>query len=320
MDLLSLVLTLRPLRQPAPDRPLSSWWGRAAHALLLNVVRQYNPSLAESLHDNTQGQNLQSAIENPKIENSIRPFTVSTLIGRFSGGSLDQERPYTLRLTAFSQPVADILMAAALSGPLSAGSTIELDYLPFQVEAIQPPLAPSPTSNPQSAIENLQSKIENPQPPIENSSSPWAAYNTYQELAAPLLLTRQAAPRQVTLSFTSPTTFKSGGMHVPVPLPGLTFGSLLDRWNAYAPICFPPEARRYAEECLAISRYKLSSRSALVKRGGQRIGGVGEVTYTSLNYDLYWMSVIGVLAAFALFCGVGAGASMGLGQCRVIVD
>lgn len=287
MDLLSLVLTLKALPAGDPTRPLPPWWGRAAHALLLNVTAQYQPALADALHEPPQ------ADADGANENAVRPFTASTLMGRFPQGTLDPQQPYTLRLTAFRQELAELLWQAATSGPLAPGATVELDYQPFRVEAAQP---------------------------LGEHTSPWAASNSYQELAAPLLLARQAAPRQVSLSFTSPTSFKSGGMHMPVPLPGLTFGSLLDRWNAYAPIRFPAEVRRYAEECLAISRYKLSSRVAPVKSRGQRIGGVGEVTYTSLNYDRYWMSIIGTLAAFAIYSGVGAGASMGLGQCRQEVN
>lgn len=40
----------------------------------------------------------------------------------------------------------------------------------------------------------------------------------------------------------------------------------------------------------------------------------------AVNHDRYWLSVINLLADFALFAGVGAGTSMGLGQCRRIAD
>jgi CRISPR-associated endoribonuclease Cas6 len=149
-------------------------------------------------------------------------------------------------------------------------------------------------------------------------NSPWSGTSSFQELSAPFLLAKQAAPRRLTLQFTAPTTFKSGGRHIPIPLPGLVFGSLLDKWNAFAPVTFPPEARRFAEECLAVSKYRLSSRRVPVKSGGLRMGAVGEITYTSINYDRYWMSVMAVLAAYAIYSGVGAGATMGLGQCREI--
>lgn len=283
MDLLSLVISLAPLQAQPPETPLPRWWGRAAHALLLNTVRRYDEKLAQTLHE----------------EQGPRPFTASTLMGRFPAGSLDPGRSYTLRLTAIQPELVEILLRAAMpGGPLSVGATIELDYHPFRILALQP--------NPQSALPDAQ--------------SPWSALVSYQALSAPYLLAKVAPPRRISLQFTSPTSFKSGGMHLPLPLPELVFNSLLERWNAYAPVVFPPEARRYAAECLAVSRFKLSSRATPVKSGGMRLGAVGEVAYISLNYDRYWMSLMTVLAEFALFSGVGAGVSMGLGQCRRVAD
>lgn len=318
MDLLSLVISLKPLKPAPPDAPLPLWWGRAAHALLLNVARRYDEKLAESLH-NEQGP---------------RPFTASTLMGRFPGGGFDAERPYTLRLTAIQSELVEILLDAVQpGGPLAVGAEIELDYHPFRILALQPSnliadfefsISKSPIRNPQSPPPNPQSSILNPQSAIPNSQSAirdpqslWASLTSYQELSAPYLLAKLTPPRRITFQFTSPTSFKSGGKHIPLPLPELVFNSLLERWNAYAPVIFPEETRRYAAECLALSRYKLSSRATPVKSLGMRVGGVGEATFSSLNYDRYWMSVISVLARFALFCGVGAGVSMGLGQCRL---
>jgi CRISPR-associated endoribonuclease Cas6 len=308
MDLLSLLLTLRPLTPPDPTRMLPAWWGRAAHSLLLDVVRQSDPPLAEALHEAPSGEN-QAGLDGPAASlPAIRPFTVSSLLGRFPHGALDPALTYTLRLTAFQKDVAAILSQAAQTGPLAPGAALDLDYLPFRIE--QNSLASS-IPNPQSSIENSQTAIPHPQ-------SYWSASTTYADLSAALLLAKTPAPRRISLLFTSPTTFKSGGKHVPVPLPELVFGSLLERWNAYAPIAFPPETRRYAAECLAVSAYQLSTRPVPMKSGGLRVGAVGEITYTSVNYDRYWMSVAGVLAAFALFSGVGAGTSMGLGQCRQV--
>lgn len=293
-ELLSLVLSLAPQPAPAPaDREAPLWWARAAHALLLDVVRRENDVLADSLHEPPP-----RAGENPSPENTLRPFTVSTLMGRFDRAAPRADQTYLLRLTSFHEEVTRILWQAAQAGRLAPGAVIELDYLPFLITAVQP----------------------SAQPPADQPASAWAGYTSYAELSAAYLLAKVDPPRRVKLVFTSPTTFKSGGMHVPVPLPGLVFGSLLDRWNAYAPVTFPPEVKRYAESCLAISQYQLSSRPVPMKSGGLRMGGVGEVTYTTLNYDRYWMSVIAVLARFARYSGVGAGAAGGLGQCREADD
>jgi CRISPR-associated endoribonuclease Cas6 len=294
MDLLSLVLTLKPLNPPQNPPAAPAWWGRAAHALLLNTVRQVDENLAADLHSATgEGQ------EAPQASgNAVRPFTTSTLMGHFNKGTLDPQSTYGLRLTAFRADLATILETASTNGMLAAGQTIELDYQPFEVLSVQP----------------IQ------QPAEAGSSSPWAGSNSYQDLSAPYLLAKIPAPKRISLQFTSPTTFKSGGRHVPVPLPGLVFGSLLERWNAWSPVSFPVETRRYAEECLAISKFDLETRPVPQKSRGLRVGAVGSISYTTINHDRYWMSVLAVLAHFSLFCGVGAGASAGLGQCRMLPE
>ncbi len=300
MDLISLVLHLRPSKAPAPETVLPSWWGRAAHALLLAVVRQVDDRLAADLHMNTQAE----------ASNLVRPFTASSLTGRFVKGALDPAEIYTLRLTAFRPDVAGVLYTAADSGALAPGRTVELDYIPFEVVSVQPVLQGSQPSS-----QDKRSLVV-----VPVLARGWAAFSSYQDLSAPFLLAKQAAPRRVNMQFSSPTTFKSGGMHVPIPLPELVFGSLLERWNAYAPISFPVEVRRYAVECLAISKYVLETRPVPTKSGGLRVGAVGRISYTALNYDQYWMSVIATLTAFSLFAGVGAGTSSGLGQARATYD
>lgn len=280
MDLISLSLTLRPLR--LSETPIPVWWGRAAHALLLHAIEQVDPALSASLHGETLSE--EGTVSDPPAPKSgLRPVTASNLVGRFQHGELDLNGVYTLRFTAFEPAAAAALHHSAQAGVLAPGQAIELDYLPFQIESAHTGTA------------------------------------TYHELAASRLVPgEQPPPRRIALKFASPTTFKSGGKHVPVPLPDLVFGSLLERWNAFAPIAFPAEVRRYAAECLAISRYALSTRAIPLKGFALRVGAVGEATYTSLNYDRYWMSVLSALAAFAAYAGVGAGTAMGLGQVKEI--
>jgi len=274
IDLISLVLTLRPRQPEAAPNPLPPWWGRAAHALLLDLVRQVDPPLSESLHD----------------ESALRPFTASTLMGRFPDGRFEPQGSYLLRLTALQANLAAILCQAAYpGGALAPGAALELDYIPFEVTAAE-----------------------------WQGVSPWSGQTTYQELGAAYLLAKEPPPRRFQFQLTSPTTFKSGGKHLPMPLPELLFGSLLERWNSFATIGFPDETRRYAAECLAITRFDLETRPTPSKGRGLRVGAVGSIAFTSLNYDRYWMSVLAALAEFGRYAGVGAGASQGLGQCRVV--
>lgn len=286
-DLVSLVLTLQPVVDQPVERELPRWWGRAVHALLLKVIEAVAGTLPEEMHEETGGGS------------SPRPFTASTLLGYSARRGLEMEKTYAIRLTAYHRKAAaPLLKAVEVDGMLAPGAVVELDGLPFQVQAAD---------------------WGNGDPSGSGEENPWAAVGTYAELGAPYLLGTRRLPRQVHLQFSSPTSFKSGGRHVPIPMPGLVFGSLLDRWNAYAHLAFPAEVKRYAEECLAVSRLDLSSRGVPGKGGSVRVGGIGEMRYTTLNEDRYWMSVIHTLAAFARFAGVGAGTSYGMGQCRTLI-
>ncbi|MCX8063180.1 MAG: hypothetical protein N3D16_11420, partial [Anaerolineales bacterium] len=76
-ELVSVILPLKPV----PDQQTKevSWWGRAAHALLLRAIQQLNPALAQTLHD----------------EDGLRPFTVSNLLGQFGeNGALKNDQVY----------------------------------------------------------------------------------------------------------------------------------------------------------------------------------------------------------------------------------
>jgi len=145
----------------------------------------------------------------------------------------------------------------------------------------------------------------------------WTGHTTYETLTAATLTGEKPAPA-VTLEFAAPTAFKSREMTMPVPLPGLVFGSLVERWNTFSPVTLSPEMRRFGEEMVAISRYKLESRAVEQKNQALRIGGMGEVSYRSLARDRYWLSVMHMLADFALFSGVGVQTATGMGQVRRI--
>lgn len=222
-------------------------------------------------------------------ESNTRPYTASTLMGHFArDGAPLADGLYTLRFTCLTAELSALLLDFAGA---AVGSSLELDHLPFRVmEAAH-----------------------------ETEKQPWAARTAFSSLGS-RFLPGVDVPRRVGFQFTSPVVFKSGGLSQPLPLPGLVFHSLLERWNTFAPIAFAPELHRFAEECLAVSRFDLESRPVPLKEGGMRIGAVGQVTYTATNPDRFWLGQIHTLAAFAQFSGLGSGTAQGLGQCRVVVD
>ena len=150
------------------------------------------------------------------------------------------------------------------------------------------------------------------------ATNSWTGQSTYEHLAASQLLAGDQLARTVELEFASPTAFHSKGATMPVPLPELVFGSLVDRWNAFSPITLSPEIRRYGEEMMAISRYRLESQALEHKAQSLRIGGVGRVRYAALSGDRYWLGVMQMLADFALYSGVGVQTTMGMGQARKV--
>lgn len=217
-----------------------------------------------------------------------KPLTCSSLLGVQSRGGKVYVRAgeqLALRVTGLAPEVSRALAAALIEAPPDHW---EVDGRPLRVvEAI-----------------------------CDAEKHGWSGQATYEGLAAAQLMQAERLDRQVTLEFASPTSFKSKEMNVPVPLPGLVFGSLVERWNSFSPVVLSPEMRRFGEEVMAISRYRLASQAVESKSGGLRIGGVGTATYRALGGDRYWLGVMHMLAGFALYSGVGVQTATGMGQVR----
>lgn len=217
-----------------------------------------------------------------------KPLTCSDLMGARlapEGKQIQAGASYAVRITALAPAVAVALQRGLVERPPTHWA---LDEHPLRVVQVV----------------------------CDPGEDGWSGQTTYEALAAAQLTRMERPERQVTLDFYSPTFFKSGDMHMPVPLPALVFGNLVDRWNAFSPITLSPEIRRFGEEMVAISRYSLESRSVAFKQGSQRIGGVGRVTYRALGGDRYWLGVLQMLGDFAFYSGVGALTTSGFGQAR----
>ena len=287
MSLTSLILTLRPREETHVPSAL----GRGAHAALLDAVRAVNPDLAQKLHD----------------DENARPFTCSSLMGKRKNGALVPTETFTLRYTALTRELADLLPTLFTPTELGIASHAERSA--------------SPRTRAMTIIGLDAATLVIQSVTMEAAQHPWAANTDYEHLSARWLLAREMPESRVTLHFASPTAFKVGGKIQPFPLPDLVFGSLLAKWNAFAPVTLPDETRRFAAECLAVSRFEISTFAAPFKsEGALKIGAVGTVTYSAINRDRYWLSVINLLADFAQFAGVGASTTMGMGQCRRMTE
>ncbi|MFN3929723.1 MAG: CRISPR system precrRNA processing endoribonuclease RAMP protein Cas6 [Thermoflexus sp.] len=220
-----------------------------------------------------------------------RPFTCSSLLGvrleRVGGerrARVLPGRPLFLRYTGLTEEVSEHLIRWAESPP------------PF-VE-----------------IEGVRLVVRGAT--LDPSVHPLAGRTTYSALLRGALSANRGLPRQLELEFLSPTTFHSGGRNVPVPLPDLVYGSLVEKWNDFSPVAIPPEVRRFAQECLAISRYQLSTQVVPGKGEGIQIGFVGRCRYVVLRADPYWLAMVHALTDYAFYAGVGYQTTTGMGQAR----
>ncbi len=122
----------------------------------------------------------------------------------------------------------------------------------------------------------------------------------------------QVPPLQVIeLQFLSPTSFKQGQRIQPFPLPELVFGSLLRRWNAFAPAALQFPALEWQGLTCA---YELKTQ-ALHLKGGAEIGTTGWGRYEFPDSEQ--SAIATTLAHFAEFAGVGRKTGMGMGQVHI---
>ena len=288
MTLISIIIQLTPtepddLREIMQMKASGQSLGRATHAWFMDRVREHDQALATRLHE-------------PNVE---RPFTASNLwraresVRRTHSPShpltLPPSHAFNLRITSYSPELTALLEERLLPALPERVTLAGVKFLRGEV-------------------------IRRPEDTDVRGLQPWVGRTTFEALVAAHTL-QDPMPARVTLRFASPTVFKSQGAFMPLPLPRLVFEGLVRRWNAWSPVQVHPDVNQYAEEGMAISRYRL--RTETVRFGGRALPGfVGSCTYALRLKDRYWMGLVHLLAGFALYAGVGKQTTMGMGQVR----
>ena len=280
--LAALVLTLKP----TSTATVPAFLGRAAHAWLLDQLRQADPQLAQRLH----------------IPHTPRPFTVSPLwspSSRPHGGSLrlSTGQTYHLRITSIETNLSRCLLSTL--APRWANTTMHLAGVPFHVHEV----ASTAAHHPQAANLPYSALIER----AEQSPPPGSVTLRF---LTPTTFRRSPPPDG---------PFDHDTYDLPFPLPELVFGGLLSLWNAFGPQPLPEELRAFARDCVVVSRYRLHTELVDFGSGRRgRVGGfVGTCRFAIRCPDTARQRRIGLLAAFAPFAGVGWRTAMGLGQTRL---
>lgn len=120
----------------------------------------------------------------------------------------------------------------------------------------------------------------------------------------------------ITLLFTSPTAFKrTGGFITPLPQPELVFGSLFNRWNAFAPFRLPDWLYDTAHADVVIDQIQIQTETITFAGGRKGVvpGFTGRVTYRLLCSEEA-RRYLHALAGFAKYGGVGIKTTVGMGQ------
>ena len=215
-----------------------------------------------------------------------KPFTASLLVGRFrTGGASPQVivgNEYSVRLTFLSADLFAHFMDAVLK--LGHG-LLETAGVGFRI------------------VQAL----------VNPNDSPLCNFSTFEAL-----LSSAMCQREVTLQFSSPTAFRSGGRrNVIFPEPALVFGSYLSRWRHFS----PPQANLSGDigECftrILVHRYQLKTK-LLTFKNYKEIGFQGKCTFElGSMFSDDQVRVLNALADFAFYCGTGAKTTMGMGQTR----
>jgi len=277
--LIAIVLEL----VPAAPVVLPATLGRAVQAWLLARVQQIDPDLAARLHDG----------------DGPRPYTCSDLIhgARRSGGRVrltPQDRCW-LRFTGLEDETCAGLLRATTP------------------ERAAPPQGPGGVAGEEAFVElEAGARLRVRARYTEASEHPWAGRDDYMTLLQQHVMGSGPGPARADLHFGSPTIFRSRGLHVPIPMPDLVFGSYFFRWNHFAPVSLPYEARQYPRESVAVGEYKLRTRD--VRLGRVYTGFEGDVRFEFVGQDERLARTMEMLAHYAFWCGTGYRTTSGMGQ------
>lgn len=138
---------------------------------------------------------------------------------------------------------------------------------------------------------------------------------TYSELG------KSFTEKSVALTFTTPTSFRHKGHHLPIPYPENVFHSYLRRWNHFSNQ--PVDQNiflQWVDTNVMIRRHYLTSHKIAVGKRGSVIGFTGAVEFTlskqgSLHSE--YTRLLFVLCHLSPYCGTGVKTTFGLGQTQL---
>ncbi|MGJ3252219.1 MAG: CRISPR-associated endoribonuclease Cas6 [Elainellaceae cyanobacterium] len=126
----------------------------------------------------------------------------------------------------------------------------------------------------------------------------------------------------IALSFLSPTSFRSKGRHLPLPIPRNIFHSYLRRWNdlsGQTPVD-QDEFLDWLDEYIIIQRHHLRSLKVAAGKRGSVTGFTGAIEFgltASAQKHPEFVQLAYTLVHLAPYCGTGHKTTFGLGQTQL---
>lgn len=272
-DLHALVIRLSAVH---PGR-LRATQGHLAHAAFLDMLRQVDAELAQSLHD----------------WNGRKPFTLSPLegFGQPHGGhiTISAGQEGRLRLTILNSTIFQTFIRYILHG--DGRLTIRLNNLTFYISEI----LGTPGSHPLAGATSLTTLYQQ-----------WATANlqpAHRHISlhfhSPTAFSRKnLAHRHM----------------VVLPDPTLVFGQLATYWDDLTGSDTAEAVRYYTAESVVVARHQIATR-VYDYRQSKHVGFTGRVTFELLDKDnLELIRHLNRLADLAFYTGVGSKTTMGMGQ------
>lgn len=268
---------------PHKSSSLPPTTGPAMHGLFFHWLASVDKELADSLHNITSHKPFTISGLQPAVPGALRPGPNGEL-------TLRPDQRYWFRISSLDPRLSTVLIEKLYSQP-----KIEFNLLGHGFSGQRAMLRPE--------------------------EHPWAAYSSFEKLAAIVATPERSGNLRLTLEFAAPTTFKSGGRSLPLPMPDLVWGSLASRWNSFAPQPVAPELAAYVAENMAISGYDIHTELALMegtRQGAKLLAFKGWAEYTAFAPPPEIANRLLCLARFGFFSGMGHKPTQGFGQVRPV--
>jgi CRISPR-associated endoribonuclease Cas6 len=217
---------------------------------------------------------------------NLRPFTLSNLycpdgVRRGENVVVTPEQDCYFRITALTPELVNCLTEIARQLPTTAA----LGELPVTLDGLD----------------------------FSSNEEARTDATTYRSILEECFYGFKPVPNRFAFRFLSPTGFKSDGIETALPQPRLVFGSLLGRWNAFAPGPLAEDSRLFAEVALRAGRFRIESRSVMVDNQFHN-GFVGTVEFRATGRDRFYLQTLEALWRYSFYAGVGYQTSAGMGQ------